>query len=40
MSEILLNKFIDVFEDNILPLTTKGVGLGNKIFGAAIIKKK
>ena len=39
MSEILLNKFIDVFENNILPLTTKGVGLGNKIFGAAIIKK-
>ena len=39
MSEILLNKFIDVFENNILPLTAKGVSLGNKIFGAAIIKK-
>ena len=39
MSEILLNKFVDVFENNILPLTAKGVSLGNKIFGAAIIKK-
>ncbi len=39
MSEILLNNFIDVFENNILPLTAKGVSLGNKIFGAAIIKK-
>ena len=39
MSEILLDKFIDVFKNNILPLTIKGVDLGNKIFGAAIIKK-
>ena len=39
MSEILLDKFLDVFNNNILPLTTKEVELGNKIFGAAIIKK-
>ena len=39
MSEILLDKFIDVFKNNILPLTIKGVDLGNKIFGAAIINK-
>ena len=40
MSEILLDKFLDVFKTNILPLTSKGVGYGNKIFGAAIIKKE
>ena len=39
MTEILLDKFLDVFSNNILPLTSKGVDLGNKIFGAAIIKK-
>jgi len=39
MSEILLDKFIDIFKNNILPLTIKGVDCGNKIFGAAIISK-
>ena len=39
MTEILLDKFLDVFNNNILPLTLKGVDSGNKIFGAAIIKK-
>ena len=40
MSEILLDKFLNVFKTNILPLTNKGVESGNKIFGAAIIKKE
>ena len=39
MNEILLNKFSDIFKNNILPLTVKGVDIGNKIFGAAIIDK-
>ena len=39
MSEILLDKFLDTFKNDILPLTTKGVDAGNKIFGAAIINK-
>ena len=39
MSEILLKKFLDVFNKEILPLTSKGVDLGNKIFGAAILNK-
>ena len=39
MNEILLNKFSDIFKNNILPLTVKGVNTGNKIFGAAIIDK-
>ena len=39
MSELILNKFLDVFNKDILPLTVKGVNLGNKIFGAAIMKK-
>ena len=39
MNEVLLDRFIDVFKNDILPLTFKGVDLGNKIFGAAIIKK-
>ena len=40
MNEILLDKFKDIFKNNILPLTFKGVDLGNKIFGAAIINKE
>jgi len=39
MTEILLDNFLDVFNNNILPLTSKEVDSGNKIFGAAIIKK-
>ena len=39
MNEILLNKFLDIFNNNILPLTLKGVDAGNKIFGAAILNK-
>ena len=39
MNEILLNKFLDIFKNNILPLTVKGVNIGNKIFGAAILNK-
>ena len=39
MTEILLDKFLDIFQKDILPLTSKGVDYGNKIFGAAIIKK-
>tara|TARA_B100000214_G_scaffold371101_1_gene346894 strand:+ start:617 stop:1204 length:588 start_codon:yes stop_codon:yes gene_type:complete len=39
MNNLLLQRFLDVFEKNILPLTSEGVNLGNKIFGAAIIKK-
>jgi len=40
MTEILLDKFLNVFNKNILPLTSKGVDSGNKIFGAAILKKE
>ena len=39
MTEILLDKFLDVFNNDILPLTYKGVNYDNKIFGAAIIRK-
>ena len=39
MSEILLYRFVEVFKNNILPQTFKEVDLGNKIFGAAILKK-
>ena len=39
MSEVLLDKFLDIFKNDILPLTIKGVDAGNKIFGAAIINK-
>ena len=37
---ILLNKILDFFEKNIIPLTEKSVETGNKIFGAAILKKE
>ena len=39
MNNLLLKRFLDVFRKNILPLTSEGVNLGNKIFGAAILKK-
>ena len=39
MSELLLNRFLRAFNDEILPLTFEGVNSGNKIFGAAIINK-
>jgi len=39
MNNLILERFLDVFKKNILPLTSEGVNLGNKIFGAAIIKK-
>ena len=35
----LLEKLIDVIERGILPLTEKGVAAGNKIFGAALLRK-
>ena len=35
----ICSRALDVIENNILPLTTDGVVKGNKIFGAAIIKK-
>ena len=35
----LCSRALDVIDNNILPLTTDGVVKGNKIFGAAIIKK-
>ena len=35
----MLEKLIDVIERGILPLTEKGVAAGNKIFGAALLRK-
>ena len=37
---ILLNKILNTFKENIIPLTKKSVESGNKIFGAAILKKE
>ena len=39
MTEKLLEKCLDIFTKEILPITEKGVSEGNKIFGAAILKK-
>ena len=39
MHEKALEKLLDIFLNEVLPLTEKGVAKGNKIFGAAIIKK-
>ena len=39
MTEKLIERFLDIFTKEILPLTEKGVREGNKIFGAAILKK-
>jgi tRNA(Arg) A34 adenosine deaminase TadA len=35
----LIDRLLDVIEHDILPLTTSGVRCGNKIFGAAILRK-
>jgi tRNA(Arg) A34 adenosine deaminase TadA len=35
----LLNRLLDVVEHDLVPLTRAGVGGGNKIFGAAILRK-
>lgn len=32
-------RLLDVIEHDILPLTARGVSLGNKVFGAAILRK-
>ena len=39
MNEKALEKLLNIFLNEVLPLTEKGVAKGNKIFGAAIIKK-
>ncbi len=40
MNEIAIEKVLNIFLNEVLPLTEKGVAKGNKIFGAAIIKKE
>ena len=39
MNEKTLEKLLNIFLNEVLPLTEKGIVKGNKIFGAAIIKK-
>ena len=39
MNEKTLEKILNIFSNEVLPLTEKGVAKGSKIFGAAIIKK-
>lgn len=40
MSETALAaRLLDVIEEDIIPLTRRGVAIGNKLFGAAILKK-
>ena len=37
--QTLALRFLDVIEHDIMPLTQKGVAAGNKIFGAALVRK-
>jgi tRNA(Arg) A34 adenosine deaminase TadA len=39
MNNVLLPRLLEVIEHDILPLTADGVAKGNKIFGAAILRK-
>ena len=39
MSAALINRLFDVIENDIVPKTQAGVAAGNKIFGAAILRK-
>jgi hypothetical protein len=36
---VLASRFLDVIEQEIVPKTREGVAAGNKIFGAAILKR-
>jgi tRNA(Arg) A34 adenosine deaminase TadA len=36
----LLSRLLDVIEHDVVPLTKKGVESGNKLFGAAILRKR
>ena len=36
---LVLTRLLDVIEHDIVPLTTRAIPLGNKIFGAAILRK-
>jgi tRNA(Arg) A34 adenosine deaminase TadA len=38
-SNTIAARLLEVVEHNILPLTAKGVSAGNKVFGAAILRK-
>jgi tRNA(Arg) A34 adenosine deaminase TadA len=38
-SDTLVNRLLDVIDHDILPLTERGVAAGNKVFGAAILRK-
>lgn len=38
-NKTIASRLLDVIEHDILPLTTKGVETGNKVFGAAILRK-
>jgi tRNA(Arg) A34 adenosine deaminase TadA len=35
----LVERMLDVLEDDVLPLSQAGVGEGNKVFGAAVLRK-
>ncbi len=35
----LASRFLDVMENDVLPLTRRGVAQGNKVFGAALLRK-
>lgn len=37
--EVLIGRLLDVIEHDILPMTEKGVAAGNKLFGAALLRK-
>lgn len=39
MANTIAPRLLDVIDHDILPLTAKGVALGNKVFGAAILRK-
>jgi tRNA(Arg) A34 adenosine deaminase TadA len=37
--DILLSRLLSVMENDIIPLTRRGVSAGNKVFGAALLRK-
>lgn len=38
-AQTVARRLLDVIDDDILPLTERGVAAGNKVFGAAILRK-
>jgi tRNA(Arg) A34 adenosine deaminase TadA len=40
LTNLLVDRMLTVLREDVLPLTQAGVGEGNKVFGAAVLRKE